>query len=300
MAITGLVEALDSRTGKDSLATILNGSVPRYDREYSLKFIGYTNDDGDDSTLFRGVTVGSITLPNLGDAYPTDSQAYCYQGNFSKTSSVKGGGHQWSIGYEYKSYFDFDPTALNPDPLMRPTIYNITWTNGERAVRFDLDGLAIVNSAGTPFVPPLSITYGIAVIEATWNAATLTFMDLQDNQDTFNNDIWHGQPVASCLLKGLAYSQKFENGTFFYEKKATIHVRNLDIEPLGWQYTVMLDQGFYEKDGSGNRKLIRDAYGAPLPEPTMLNAGVKKLDTDPPQYVQFRTRDGVAFGTLIP
>ncbi len=288
MTVVSVTENVESRSCEEKVVL----PPGRIDRTYQRTYLVLTNNDLDEASTIKN----AASLPVMGVVYPADSGAILVS---KKADKVGNSPYSWKVTCDWQSHFDFDPATLTENPLLRPATWSITWAGAERAVQRDLDDLSIVNSAKTPFVPPLSIPYGIPTIEITWNSATLTWLDLQDNQDCCNSDVWNGLAATSVLIKGIAYNRKFENTYLYWEKKATLQVRSLAIFPGGWETEYVLDQGFYENP-FGVRKLIRGSTGEPLPEPSMLKDGLVKPNADDPVYLPFRLRRSIIFAGLIP
>jgi hypothetical protein len=205
---------------------------------------------------------------------------------------------KWTVDVQYTSKFDFDTETANENPLSRPAIWKFTWEKAERAVREDLDGEQIVNSAGSPINPPLTTTYGVQVITIEVNKAALDPVVLLDLQDCTNNAEWYGFPANTVLIRGLSAEPATENGTAYWKYTWTLAVKSLLYD--GWRPTQILDCGFHEYDeGTDSLKLITDYAGHPLSEPTLLRDGLKLPSGEEPEYLSYNLTRQADFSTLI-
>lgn len=268
----------------------------RIDRTYQMEWLVLTDSDLDDLNVI--LTAVSVSTMALGQQYPGDVRAYCTSLTGEKTGETP---YAWRVKAGFQSYFQFDITQLEPNPLLRAPVWSITYNQVDRAVLKDLDDDLIENSAHVPFDPGLTISHGQPQIDVSWNSAVLTALDLADHCDCTNEDIFAGLPPTSCVIKGSSFSQVTENNLTYWQKKYTLAVRSLDIYPLGWEYESMVDAGLYTYDFATNtKKLIRGSTGEPLPSPSLLKNGQLKPAADDPQYLAFRVRRKILFSAIIP
>ncbi len=282
MAILAVTEVWDSRSGEQSW---------KAQYKYARRFKVYVSDNTDHTTAI----LASGSVPARLAAHPTNGYALVESRKVSQDSSDP---LVYFLDVSYNSVFDFDPASTNENPLLRPAIIELGFERATKAVREDLDGEAIDNSAGIPFDPPLEIEHSIPTLTITVNKAALSYATIATLQDCCNSDTWYGFTPGQVKIRGISVKLKQENGYLFWEYQWTLAVK-WD----GWRPTRVLDQGFHELDEDGVTPiLIRDNFGNPLPSPSRLDGEGNKLDpAEDAVFLEFNMVREVAFaGIPIP
>lgn len=263
-------------------------------RTYVRKFKVYCSSNSDTAATILASQSGTgdnTHIPARLSVYPGDSLALVKQINVSRTNDPL----IWDVEHQYDSLFEFDPATTNENPLSRPVIVEFSFEKYTRSVREDLDGEAIQNKAGTPIDPPLEEELSIPIISISYNLATFDFDTVSDVQDCVNDDTWHGFDQWTVKVRGLTVKKMWENNVLFWAVNWTLAVK-WD----GWRPTKVLNMGYYELGDDGEPKIIRDKFGQPLPNPSLLDEDGKKLPTgEDPVYLEFALHREIDFTTTI-
>lgn len=250
-----------------------------------------------DAEFVYGGTDGITTLPLMGASYPGD--LFALAADYSADYVGDDPRHQ-KVTVNYQSHFDFDPTQINENPLLRANRISVSYERADKYIREDLDGNPIVNAAGSPVDPPQSYTYTIQIIDVKLNvdATTWSISSINGLQEVVNLNAWQGFDPKTVLIRGVEASEiKFENNVYYRELHFVLAIREAIYD--GWSPTKILNQGYYEKASDGTLSTIRDKFGNPLPGPSMLDAtGTKLTAGEDPVYLEFVLRDEVDFASL--
>lgn len=284
MAVTA-VQLL--REERDALHELQNGR-----HSYNAAYQVETN-DRDDGPLAAVMAVRSL-IP-LGSTYALGNY-------FDPLAVCKAIGpatpHQedpqlcWIVPVQWDTDLgnDSPERSVNPDgtpksPLDRPPLINGDFNRVDESVQQDADGNAYLNSAGTPFLPPIISRRANQLITVTINRASVDNATLVLLQDAINNADWYGFPKWSVKVNGTQFSNQYEQGFEFWP-----HVYHLEANWKLWHPQKILDQGYYERDPVSNKLTqILDQYGEPLSEPHLLNgAGLKLPSGESAVFLEFR------------
>jgi hypothetical protein len=144
--------------------------------------------------------------------------------------------------------------AGDKNPLNRPTEISSDGVTFEKPIDFTPDGVAIVNSVGERFDPPVTRddvrrTFLFVRVEAQPNPLADTY------KDVVNSDTWLGRPPGTAKLGMIKEQRADENGQLFWKVSYPISV-DLD----GWDARTM-DVGTKWLDAAGtSHQVFRDAY----------------------------------------
>ena len=268
-------------------------------------------DDGDQSGLTKDDRTASLTwavtvsasdtsvvaeqaseIPNIGESHPDDLFRYCV----SLSSSRHSYGATESIFHVTATY----STVPQPDnPLAAAP--QISWSHirVEGIVDIDIDGNAIVNSAGMPYDPPVTALRNIhAVMRVTRNEAIYDEALALSFVGKVNAATYRGYAPGHCMINDINASSAEAN-----VGGLTIHyaVVNYEIEfsPSPFQIKV-LDAGFYEWDAATDRPIpITDEYGNHISSPALLDgSGLKAPFGDTGTFNDHDIFESVNFGLL--
>ncbi len=215
--------------------------------------------------------------------------------------------YRWIVRAEYQSV-TLDPALLReaagkkfnqpggvqPDdvnPLQKIPEVRWSFVSFTRPLVVDLvTGEVPVNSAGEPFDPPIEVDDSRLVLSYKRNVATINPSQYILYKDAVNTDLVLGVSPGQVKLADISATRRTEPFIYF-EESLTLHFRSVyeqsvilmagfDVNWEPWQPTV-LDQGYYELQSDGTKKLIRDTQGQPLSSPSLLNGYGKQLLTQP-------------------
>ena len=221
----------------------------------------------------------------------------------------------WNVTGQYEqSSAEFGRIA---DPLELPS--RISWGSvsftAPAVTAFDENGertIAIVNSAGQPFDPPLTEPRTALVANITYNSETFDPQEADDFNESVNRDpiIIGNIPFLERMGKIIEFTgeeQEFEDIDFF---AVTIRIQiNTNITKdaqggiiaQGWDREV-LDQGLFALNDDVPAKLVRMSTddGEQVTEPLKLDGSGKKLDpqTADPVFLPFKTNKEKDFSGL--
>lgn len=209
----------------------------------------------------------------------------------------------WDVIVNYSNRTE-DPAKHTPDPVQRRP--SVSWTNQLQTIvsPSDLNGDAIVNSAGEKFSDPPEENEIIQVYHVSRTedfdpnpALGATFVD-SVNQHTFMGIYPPG--YAKCTK--LDSKERFENNRYYYDTDYDISCRS-PLKPYGWQ-PYILDQGMHTKDPiTGKpRAIFDDKTGQPIQSPVLLDGNGQLLanaEASLQQGLNAVTTQGV-FNTPIP
>ncbi len=280
MSISAVTEIWESRGGEQSWKGVV---------KYNRRFKVYCSTTADHTTAI----LASGSIPARLAAHPDNAYALCESRKVTQDSQDP---LIYFVDVSYTSQLDIDPADTNENPLSRPAIFGFSFERATRAVREDLDGAAIDNSAGVPFDPPLELEVSVPIISIEINLSSFTFATIATIQDCVNADTWRGFDPGTVKIRGIEVSKKFENNVVYWAYKWT-----LAIKWDGWRPVGVLDQGFHELDEDGEPMLIRDNFGNPLPHPSRLDGDGNKLAPDDASvFLAFNMNREITFSGLVP
>lgn len=249
-------------------------------------------------TRVWGVTTSSATdgpiqvreatgIPRLGDAYLTSSEgdagAVVKKVDPQPTDNPK----LWHVRVEYDSSVEEE----EENPLNRPAVLSWGSAQFQRVAWKDIDGNAILNSAGQYFDPPPEVDDSRPTLTVTRNEASFNPALKIDYEDAVNTDPFMGFAVGQAKVASINANSQFENGLSFWSVTYEFHFRR-----EGW-ILAPLDQGRYELwDIAGTKRLVpikeRDTLGRKLTtnvtEPVPLDGAGKQLQNPGPTTAKYK------------
>lgn len=263
-------------------------------RQYTRKYIVVSDNANEDpnAVLFYA------SAPAIGDAYPSDSGALCKSRDAS-FAHAEGSQYHWALTVQYSSDLgESNVSGASQTPTSRSAVYHYTGTNITTPVTKDTSGNAILNSADCPFNPAPEIQASKQSISITVNKIAIS-STIFNYQNTVNNAVKSldgvSYPAKTLRLVSLDVTHKYENNTSYFEV-----VYNIEYNKDTWAL-VLLDQGFYELDASGNQTVIRDPYGQPKQEQTLLDGSGNVLGTGPsasPVFISYDVYKAVDWSAI--
>lgn len=258
-----------------------SGSInAQWQREYERAFTVET-DDADDGP----VTVGAAIPVKIGDTYrsrnDSDPGSYCQS---IRVSCDTEGGKFWTATAQYGPR---DILSQEPrDPTERPIKVSWSFSRFERPVVLDQDGKPVLNSAGDPFDPPLTVPDSWPLLTIVRNERTFDSLLAYNFNEAVNLDpFWGVDPGIVKVLDINGELAKDQDIGWYY-----VVTYQFEFNPDGWQPSVP-DLGYRELDASGKPTDIT-VDGTPVGKPVRLNGKGKYLDkadtTGPTKYLDFR------------
>lgn len=205
----------------------------------------------------------------------------------------------WLLSATYSSEPLISPPAIIPDPTARPA--KIRWqTNSYRlAIERDINGRALINSAGEPFDPPVEVDRAHWHVLIQKNVFDVPGYILGYENAT-NDSLWiiDGIPIPKMAAKinAIEISEVQTEGDFDYR----VFTYGVEIDPYYWKLEV-LDRGLHQlvADGGGSlsflgapyvrkRIMTDDSVPQPVASPVLLDGTGHILeDLDNPVYLPF-------------
>jgi hypothetical protein len=327
VAVSTVTELWTGRTGEDNHTR---------HRTYTRTFEVYCDSNSDDPT----VAGGTVLLPRLGDAYPTDAYATCVRIVPTQDDADP---LRWVVSVDYDTQPDppqtsipSDPAAesLQPaatdggtgteqlpgdrpdDPLSRPTAWRFSFqqtsevaVDGYEVDDTDPTDIAVTRtpillSSGLPLDPPVMVEVSRPIATVTKNFAQWWIGKSEELQDAVNDDTWKGFGARVVKVLGVDAQSAFENGASYWQVTFT-----LGINRKTWDKR-LLNAGYSEKRSRSNPdtmatevswERIKDVNNNPITEPVPLDVTGQQLPTDgTPTYRRYCIEEPIDFDTKVP
>lgn len=336
MSVLSCEELWSGRRAKDGIERI---------REYTRRFEVIVDSASDDGTVAGGPEAGNLGLPRNGDPYPNDPDAVMVS---IEPAASDDSPFLWYVDCHYSSktpdalasesqaidqFGNTVPTDTAPGPDQLPRaqqrdpnpinwtpVWKVTHEQVQEPLTHDYLGNEIVNSAGDPYYPPLTIERSYAVFTVEKNYAQMKFEYLQTYVDTVNLEPFRGLPARTCRMIAIEWQSQESNGYSYLRVTFRIKFkpgewdsgRDNDVGQ-GWDLRI-IDQGFRTRavtdagpppvyrhtditDPKTGEKPERPQLldGAGGKHPTLLSAVIQT----PPKYVTwevYKRRDWAGIG----
>jgi hypothetical protein len=246
------------------------GTQADFKRRYTRVFQVYS-DDRDDGP----VTVAAAIGLGIGSTYScgndTDLGSFVQSIEARETGELLAGmGLLWHVTVQYDGVDPTQDGEADDNPLNKPVEWRYGTNRFERVVDKDVSGVAVLNTAGQPFDPPLVIDDSRPVIQATRNEATFSPAAAYAYKDVVNSATWFGGAAKTWKCNAITAKREW-HGTLEY------YVVDYEFEynPNTWQ-KVILNQGMCEKV-SGALKAITTSDGTPISQPVPLASNGTKI-----------------------
>lgn len=229
---------------------------------------------------------------DIGDAHPVIASAFLRRLNPSLEGENR---FVWRVTGEYEQGV---LPSWPGNPLEAPT--QVTWGSSAftaPAVE-DIDGNAIVNSAGQPFDPPLTIERRALAATISYNSETFD----ADQADEFEDSVNIAATQVANLNVGARVAKIEEMGAvkqFYRDIEYWAVTIKVALNKNTWDRQV-LDQGIFALDDDDNLVRMATDDGEEVTEPLKLDGSGKKLDpqTANPVYLIYKTFEEKNFATL--
>lgn len=267
-----------------------------------LVWMAVTDSNTDDESIvgIYGWSNGILPVPfvHTHPLYPTQ---LCRSINFSQDS---GAPRKWQIEADYSSepLKTADQTNIT-DPTQRPP--EISWTTAHyrKAIDKDINGKALVNSAGDYFDPPpeKDASYWVANIKKNVPSVPTFILAYTDaiNSDSFTIQGMTVNPKVAKLMD-INISNVQTEGDYSF----VVFEYSLEFHPETWVYRP-LDQGFTTFSNFGGRQRIVDESTPPrqVTSPVLLNGEGQTLDnpsTANAVFLEYDILNEQDFGGTLP
>lgn len=252
---------------------------------YSKQFVLVTDNYNDDEAVVMGYCVSHFG--DVGHTHPNDPNNYCVSikvADFGDDTNKI-----WKITLDYTNV-QTEITQLNP--LEQPPIPFWTLKEVERVVDFDINGDPILNSAGDPFDPPVTVIDFNPCLNVTRNEPIFTGTLALNYNNRINSGTFYGWAAGHAKMAVTSTPAYFPNGTPY---AVVTYVIEFSVE--GWKKRI-LDAGYREKDGT-DRKPIVDAFGERVTSPVPLDGSGGAADPgDPATPLEFDVYFSANFSAL--
>jgi len=227
--------------------------------------------------------------PRLRSRHPSDSSLVCQSISATQNDQDR---HSVFITAEYATLAGARPEEPPPQSILyNPAV--ISWQTQQYTaeIQRDVNGNAVLNSAGDPFYPPVQIQKSrlVAQVRKALSMVPAWLLEYRDavNNAPFTLDGLQIKKGAARILDISISEWRHEGELSYREVSITIAVND---EADSWQPKV-LDQGFFEKiqvNGNTVRRRIRVA-GEPVCSPVLLDGQGHALPNPVPAQAQWIT-----------
>ncbi|CAB4136423.1 hypothetical protein UFOVP1565_28 [uncultured Caudovirales phage] len=292
-----------------------------YQNTFSRSFIVHTDTlEQTDINIYDAI-YGHPNCPQIGDLFPGDDDSYAQSVNITPEQDDP---QTWKVTIEYSSNPDAtssSPSGSTPppavetqqtgqkpedreaEPTLRPPDFKVNF------VSFPYIVPNINNSAGDPFVPPITVEKFRPVFSIGCNVSTIDSYDLATYIGKVNSSTVTFATGTGCTLRILAKTGKIKNintellleGSFQYWRLTYEIEINTSLDPvdgetvIGWDMH-LLDMGYRIRKDDGERAPIFEG-GVKITQPVRLNgAGKKTAAGAANSYVVFASAD--VYGTI--
>ena len=292
-----------------------------YQNTFSRSFIVHTDTlEQTDISIYDAI-YAHANCPQIGDLFPGDDDSYAQSVNISPEQDDP---QTWKVTIEYSSNPDAassSPNGSTPppavetqqagqkpadreaEPTLRPPDFKVNF------VSFPYIVPNINNSAGDPFVPPITVEKFRPVFSIGCNVSTIDSYDLATYIGKVNSSTVTFSTGTGCTLRILAKTGKIKNintellleGSYQYWRLTYEIEINTSLDPvdgetvIGWDMH-LLDMGYRIRKDDGERAPIFEG-GVKITQPVRLNgAGKKAAANAANSYIVFSSSD--VYGTL--
>jgi hypothetical protein len=263
-------------------------------RKYTVQYQVLTNDLDDDSLT----VLSSGSLPAMAASYSvSDLGAIVIQRDANRDASQP---LLWNVTINYAS----DGINLPLAPWEREVKWSVITKTADTALQYDVRGedFPLINSAGDPYLPPVSVPRGTMVFRAEW--AVLgeeidiewyrAFLDKVNNPEFTAFPCPTAYPDFSVLVESIEASQDELDGSPFWKLTCQLALKLEEVVSDwdeeegtytyttigGWRPSKILDQGFNEKIGTRRIPILETGSSNPKSTPTLLDGAGAKLAVD--------------------
>lgn len=180
-------------------------------------------------------------------------------------------------------------SGASGDPTQEPPTIEWDYDSTEYALRVDIDGDPILNSAGQPFDPPPTMPVGWTVLRYGRNEATYDALERAKYAHTINSTPFLGVREGCVLCKPIKASSRYIGPFLYYRVSYEFHIakdhdHNIQGKPqmpgvFDWKMW-LLDQGLCRLDVATGRPVAIYDDGNPISTPALLGNDGQPLTKD--------------------
>lgn len=284
-----------------------------YQNTFTRSFICHTDSIEQSDIAIYDAIYAHANCPQIGDVYPGDDDTYAQSVNINPEQDNP---QTWKVVVEYSSNPDATTSAANgsapppnvatqqqgqkpedreANPTLRPPDFRVTFISFPEVLR------EIKNSAGDPFVPPITIEKFRPIFTIGCNVSTINAYDLATYIGKVNSATNTFVTGTGCTLtitektgkiKGIGTELILEGLIQYWRLTYEIEINTTVTDNVitGWDLIVR-DQGFNILKAN-NEKVPIIRGGAIATTPVDLDgAGLKNPDGENPVYITFPASD---------
>lgn len=262
-------------------------------RTYSRQFVIVTDDPWIGANAIRAalpVGIGQFYLVRNTSGAVTDFDGGSFCTSISLTCDAEDG-MAWTANAEYGPY-----DATNYPQDVTQWVPRVAWSFAQfqRDLDQDINGNAIVNSAGVPFNPTIKADDSRPILQLVRNEPTFDLTLAEDFRDTVNQNVWWGYNPRCVKVSNISSTRQFNQDIgFFWETTYEFHINENT-----WDENV-LDAGVMQLNGSGSDIVPISKNGIPVPDPVPLNGSGAPLSVGgTPNYLTFQVYPTSDFSKL--
>lgn len=188
-----------------------------------------------------------------------------------------------------------NPEQRNQNPLSRPAILYFGQERFQRTMIRDMDGNAIVNSAGDPFEQGVVKDEVRPTFTITKNVSTFPLNLWRDATNSVNADTFLGLDPGTVRLVSFTGQEGFENDITFFTQVGSFSIAS-DFEK-DWK-AHPLDCGYQQLVGGELTEIFLPGGMRPSTPPRLNGAGVPLAPGDPSVFLDFTLYHSYVFGDL--
>lgn len=273
-------------------------------RTHVRSWVVYT-DDANDSSLD---VLDQAPIPSLYSGFPDDPWALVIRRTARQSEESQ---TIWIVTLDYSTrlpHASADITAEGgsggssgspsdgaaDDPSNRKPEFEYSVVKYQEALERDQTGARIVNAAGEPFDPPLTVERALLCLEVSRDTIVpITPQNLSTYVGTINNAPFLGYQAEEVLVDDMRASTRWDRGwqwklraRFVFNQKFVV---NGTVISGGWNKK-LVNMGTMQKDSVGKVRRIILPDGQPAHKPVLLNAdGTYTAGLTTANYLTFQT-----------
>jgi len=246
-----------------------------------------------------------LGVPRKGDLYPGDGLLRC-----EAPVDVRAiGPRLYQVIATYKTLTSGSQGGDQTNPLAQPATAAWSFSSSDVEIDEDINGKPLVNVNGEPFDPPITRRQNDPVLTIQRNEKTFDYrraIQYMAKGGATNSGGFFGASKGQARIENISSSgRRFENGIGYDPVTYEIQFRQ-----DGWK-TRVLNQGFLiklpgiDREGVGVRApsghllvLARDAKGAAVTEPILLDRDGYQLDSGSAVWLEYEIHPSMNFGVL--
>lgn len=223
------------------------------------------------------------------------------------------GGLQHKVLLSFAPYdFKVDGGADNPQaaswimaPFAAPPTLRWGSSSEDFAVTHDRDGVAILNTVGDPFDPPIQLPVSIPVLTVSRVLKSFDPTWITYFKDSVNGAEWLGWPLESVLCQEITADRFYDadwgwlwrqETQFAFRPSLVVEGATETTVDPGWAVQI-LNAGMRAKLPGGEVGAVR-IDGQPISKPVPLSADGRYLPAEDPHYLSFNVRRTADFSLL--